>query len=199
VWSIFSNNCWGSGLYQETNISYNTPTVGLWFHPDDYIRLLEDFRKNMSKPLNFIPKSRLGPDTYPIGLIGDDIEIHFLHYHDAEEAKDKWTRRTVRMPSNDDDIYFKICDRDGFSDRHLTAFDKLPFKNKIGFIKQGRFDLTRNPWAIGIDTDLESAPDGVTLWELTKQMPNFDPYRWVKQDLHENVAAPPSPSAIPSI
>ena len=44
VLSIISNNCWGSEYYKEQKIEYNTPFVGLFVEPDDYLALLANFR-----------------------------------------------------------------------------------------------------------------------------------------------------------
>jgi len=60
----------------------------------------------MCKSLRFIPTNKskyydkiklLKKDSYPIGILGDDIEIHFLHFSNAEEVLEKWTRRKKRM------------------------------------------------------------------------------------------------------
>ncbi len=179
MWAIISNNCWGAGLYQELDIKYNTPTVGLWFQADDYISLLQNFRSTISKPLQFIENSRFGTKTHPVGLLGENIEVQFLHYSSQEEATRKWTSRTARLPVNDDDLYIKICDRDGLEQRHLDAFARLSFKHKVGFFKRGRFNILDYPWAVEVDSACPTVDDGVALWHQIRREGLFDASSWV--------------------
>jgi uncharacterized protein (DUF1919 family) len=171
VLSIVSNNCWGAGLYEEARRPYDTPTVGLYFHADDYIRFLRNLRVCTAQELRF---SSLAP-IYPIGVLDTsdgDVEIHFLHYATEDAAYGAWTRRTPRLPKSDDDLLVKICDRDGFEERHLELFDALPYRNKIGFARRGRFPTaSRYSWLTEIDESENglTVPNGVRLWELTRE------------------------------
>ncbi|MBV5343054.1 DUF1919 domain-containing protein, partial [bacterium] len=38
--TIISNNCWGGGIYEDLNLKYNSPTVGLFFYAPCYIEFL---------------------------------------------------------------------------------------------------------------------------------------------------------------
>jgi uncharacterized protein (DUF1919 family) len=133
---IISNNCWGAEIYKRLNKEYNTPFVGLFIVGPEYIRLLERFDHYMSLPLQFTKGSVWfdSPIKYPIGKL-DDIEIHFVHYKNNEEAIDKWTRRLSRMKEigDRDKYYIKICDRDFTTPEMIQKFHSLPFKNKISF------------------------------------------------------------------
>jgi uncharacterized protein (DUF1919 family) len=180
MWSIISNNCWGSRLYTEVGLPYNTPTVGLWFEADDYIRFLTDFRRMTTGEISFIshaPRS----DEYPVGIIQNSVKVHFLHFKNSEEARLKWVRRCARLPTSDDDLYFKVCDRDGFKISHLASFSALPYKNKVVFLKQGRFSFVDRPWIHEVRSDLQTVPDGMSLWTTTKSIGSFNPYKWVGQ------------------
>lgn len=135
---LLSNNCWGYEIYQALGRKYNTPFVGLFLFPECYIRFLENFEKCIYSPITFTQTSKYIKDctsiTYPIGLINDDIEIHFLHYHSESEALEKWDRRIDRLRKDIESnvpIFVKFCDRDGCSKEHLSMFHALPFKNKL--------------------------------------------------------------------
>lgn len=39
--TIISNNCTGGYMYQYYGVAYNTPTEGLYFTTDDYIKLIQ--------------------------------------------------------------------------------------------------------------------------------------------------------------
>lgn len=73
----------------------------------------------------------LDDKEYPIGLIANDIEIHFIHYKDEDEAYAKWSRRVKRI--NWDNLIVKFCDRDQCTEDLIRRFDKLPYSHKVCF------------------------------------------------------------------
>jgi len=137
--TIISNDCWGAEVYRYLGLQYNTPFVGLFIMAPCYIKLLQHFEQNIHTPLSFINKSKYQQNNenrakknknYPIGLINDDIEIHFLHYSSENEALDNWTRRVARI--NFEKLYLKFdCGKDLCSYKHIKAFENLPFQNKL--------------------------------------------------------------------
>jgi uncharacterized protein (DUF1919 family) len=170
--SIISNNCWGAGYYQETHQQYSTPTVGLWFYPDDYLRLLSDLRGALSRPLTVgFNSKRRGNSEYPVGKLGDDIEIQFMHYKDEEEVHRKWSARVARLAASDHEILIKFDDRSGLLDHHLEQFDAIPFPRKVAFLKRGRWKVANYSWAIEVDSSANEVADGVALWKQTRNLP----------------------------
>lgn len=139
--TVISDNCWGNFLYQDFGIEYQSPFVGLFIFSPDYIELLENFDELMASELSFIPAetskyakqlrewNTLG--TYPIATLSERVEIHFLHYHNEKEAKDKWNRRKKRIDKKN--LLVKFCDRDLCTPDLIKRFDNLPFKHKICF------------------------------------------------------------------
>lgn len=96
--SIVSNNCWGGHVYQCLGRPYLTPFVGLFLSPTAYLNLLGDFERLMAYPISFKtisdePWINLLRDTYthrwPIGCLGDGVEIQFMHYLTEGEASEK--------------------------------------------------------------------------------------------------------------
>ena len=136
--SIISNNCWGGRVYQRYNLKYSSPTIGLYFMAEDYIKFLKNLKYYLNKDLNIINineskhKNTLLKRNYN-GIIGkiDDIEIMFLHYRTPNEAIDKWNRRKERI--NWDNLIVKFNDQNNCKYEHIMEFDKLKFKNKICF------------------------------------------------------------------
>lgn len=88
--------------------------------------------------IRFIPRERSryrdrlsSTACYPIGVIGDGIELHFLHYGTAAEAAGKWERRVRRIdPGN---MIVKFCDRDMCTPELIGEFDRLPYEYKVCF------------------------------------------------------------------
>lgn len=104
--SIISNDCFGGMAYEELAMRYESPFVGLFIEPDDYLRLLRDLRSSVERSIQFLERSRHDhinrfreeiQRPYPIGVIGEDVEIHFLHYPSREAAESKWRRRAARI------------------------------------------------------------------------------------------------------
>ena len=153
--TVVSNNCWGADIYTILGLPYLSPFVGLFIRPDCYLRLLNNFRATIRLPLKFKNKSHhpevnelrsSGNSNYPIGCIGDDIEIHFMHYKSQEEAVSKWLRRVQRITPDDKKLFVKFCDTDIPTDDQLRQFDKLPFSHKVCFTGKHRPDLEHAAW-----------------------------------------------------
>ena len=138
--TIISNNCWGGMVYESFGIVKQSPTVGLFFMADEYIKFLKKFPDILYKEIRFIKPElsryaeflktdpRFG--SYPIGLL-EDVEICFLHYHSEDEVLQKWRRRCERIDFNH--IIFKMNDQNLCTKDNLIEFSKLPFANKIAF------------------------------------------------------------------
>lgn len=135
--SIVSNNCWGSFIYQKYGLPYQSPTAGLFILGHDFVKLCRDWEKYFKARLEFIPwesasyhYALLQEDPYPIARL-DDIEIYFMHYHSEEEAAEKWYRRIKRV--NPKHMIFKLSQREECSKKDIEDFVKLPLKHKVCF------------------------------------------------------------------
>lgn len=140
AFTIISNNCWGAKIYRYFGLPYETPTVGLYFFPDDFLRFVSNLKYYLSLDLSFISadKSKYyqilkkrGHITKPIGLL-DDVEIVFLHFKDEQDASEKWERRKQRI--HFDNLFFKFSEMNGCSLSQLQQFDNLPLQNKLVFV-----------------------------------------------------------------
>ncbi len=113
--SIISNNCWGGMVYDNFALPYLSPTIGLFFMANDYIKFLGNLKYYLSGSLKQISwkdtpfrkflyknkkqyKSSLnkGLDDLIICKLYD-IYIVFLHYDSFDEAYQKWYRRSKRI------------------------------------------------------------------------------------------------------
>ena len=75
--TIVSSNCLGSRIYQELTLPYNTPFVGLFLYTPCYIKLLQNLKDYLQRPITFIEISKYDEanklrmsleNNYPIGL-----------------------------------------------------------------------------------------------------------------------------------
>jgi uncharacterized protein (DUF1919 family) len=140
--TIISANCWGGAVYEDLKLPYLSPTIGLFFYAPCFMELLKDLKTTTSLPLTFVETSNYEDANvfrnknykYPIGKLGNTIEIQFLHYKTEAEAKDKWERRKQRI--NWDKLFIACTDRDGMTKELMKAFDDLPYENKVLFTGQ---------------------------------------------------------------
>lgn len=136
--SIVSNNCWGGHVYRRYGLPYSSPTVGMYFFAEEYIKFLSNLSGNIPGKLSFIsPREskysseliRKKQTEVPIGLINDQIEVVFLHYHSREEAYEKWMRRSERFNFNN--MIVKFSQMNLCTNEHILLFDRMTFAKKI--------------------------------------------------------------------
>lgn len=133
--SIIASNCTGALPYRFLKFPYTSPTVNLFFFAPCYIKFIKNLDYYLSAPLKFAPRSsykqgeliRTLHGRYPVGRL-DDIEIHFMHYPNAEDATEKWNRRVERINRNN--LIFAFTDKDLCTPELLEEFDGLDLPNK---------------------------------------------------------------------
>lgn len=141
--TIISNNCWAGTIYESYGITKNSPTVGMFIMPKDYLKFISNLDYYLEHSLEIVPpekskwKSTLCRKKnwghYVIGKI-DDIELHMLHYHNSESAIIKWNRRKKRINRNN--IIFKFNDQNGATVDDIKKFCDLSLSKKICFVSK---------------------------------------------------------------
>ena len=134
-----SNNCWGGLVYESYGLPKNSPTVGMFFMAEEYIKFVSNLKYYTQEcEMRFVPPAqarhrdfyandkRFG--SYPIARI-DDVEIALLHYHSETEAKAKWERRCERINWNK--LLVKMNDQNECEHIYAEKFMELPLKNKL--------------------------------------------------------------------
>ncbi len=143
--SIIGNNCFAGGIYHKFGLQYNTPTIWTYIFPDDYLRFLENFDWYLNQPLTFKKETdhpmahkhyEATHRRYPIGVLGSDVEIHFMHYNTEQQAQEKWTNRLKRLNRNN--LFVIFSDGEEYHDDLLERFERLPFESKIFFSSKPR-------------------------------------------------------------
>lgn len=181
--AVVSNNCWGAHIYQALGLSYSTPFVGLFVPPDSYLRLLGNFEMLVRAELAFKPTSAIAGLnamrardglTYPIAMLGGEVELHFLHYANEAEARDKWTRRVARMPADPARYFFKFDDREHASAAQIAEFCAMDLPNKVCF--------TARPYDVATvlapaEAGAEHVIDGLSLGQVSRKY--FNALRWI--------------------
>lgn len=117
--TIISQNCIGGVFYQDMQLQFASPTVGLFISGKDFVRFVGDLEHYLRQPM----RMRWG-EEFPVGMLGD-VSIHFMHYETCSEALDAWNRRCGRI--NRERILVLCTDRDGFDDADFQKWTQLPY------------------------------------------------------------------------
>ncbi len=138
--TVISNNCWSGLLYESYGLRKQSPTIGMYFMADEYVKFLSNLEYYFNCEIEFVePEKAVHKDfyakdkrfgTYPIAKVGD-VEIAMLHFHSQEEAKEKWERRCKRV--NWSKMIIKMNDQNECTEAHAKIFGQLPYKNKVFF------------------------------------------------------------------
>lgn len=156
---VISNDCWGGELYKWTDRPFNTPFIGLMVMAPCYLKFLQNPKYYLSIPLQFKKESfynemnsfRAKHNNYPLAIL-DNIEIHFLHYKNEIEAKEKWDRRKQRMDWEHLVVKFSL-DKDYAKPTDLEIIDKLAFPKKVSFSKSETGNFPFNIYVDDYDID----------------------------------------------
>lgn len=147
--TIISNNCWGGGIYESYNLIKQSPTIGMYILPSDYLKFITNIKHYLNQKLEFIdPNTSKNKNfilnnidknygNYPVGIL-DDIEIYFMHYEDPTIVARKWKRRIDRICW--DHVIYKFNDQNGCTDKQLRQFANLNLPNKIAFTVRDGFE-----------------------------------------------------------
>jgi len=140
--TIVSDDGWGKEVYDAFNIPYQSPFIGIQIFNSDFIKLANDFEHYIDKPVHFINHSEskhqksfrhcFGND-YPLGLLNNDIELHFIDYKSPEEALKHWNDRKSKITL--DNLFFKMdASREDNNLTTIEAFENINRSNKICFV-----------------------------------------------------------------
>lgn len=140
--TLISNNGWSNMVYRRLNYLYQTPFVGTQIPDHCYSKLLSNLRHYLKSALKFIPETQYSFTHFSnenekpiIGLLGEDIEIHFYQENTEEEVLENWQKRLTKI--NWDNLYACYCCSDRLSkaeqDKYLQEFERLDLISKVAF------------------------------------------------------------------
>ncbi|MDI9241549.1 DUF1919 domain-containing protein [Fusibacillus kribbianus] len=107
--TIISQNCIGGVFYHDMKLPFSSPTINLFIREPDFVRMVCNLEYYMNAELELF-----WGEEYPIGVLGGDVHIDFMHYHSCSEARESWERRKKRI--NWKNIVILATDRNGFTD-----------------------------------------------------------------------------------
>ncbi len=137
--TTISNNCTAGYVYQYFGLPYRTPTAGIFFESNDYVKLVKNpryyFVDAKLEFINHIESKNLklyqhsnNWGNYPVAKL-NDIEIYFMHYPDQKAAESMWYRRSKRI--NFKNLFFLFTENESFSKQVIEEFLSINGKNKL--------------------------------------------------------------------
>ncbi|WP_347052934.1 DUF1919 domain-containing protein [Flavobacterium olei] len=189
--TIISNDCWGGGVYEDLQLQYTTPIVGLFFHAPCYIDFLENFNHLIHLQLLFKDESKYKEANdyrfqnnhyYPIAKL-KEVEVHFLHYESVQEAISNWNRRKARINYNN--LFFKFSDSNLCTPELIERFDKLPVpeNNKVMFAAKKMNTVKSVVFLRHYKRKLSIGDIYNNRWAYRK---NFDVVKWLNKGNRKN-------------
>ncbi len=128
--TVISNNCCGGIIYNSLGERFLSPTINLFIRVDDYFCFLENLQECLSAEIEQVFESGT---KWPIGQMvlqnNRKIRIHFVHYKDFEDARNKWYERRRRV--NLDNLFVFMEAGVETTDEIVERFEGLPYKNKV--------------------------------------------------------------------
>ncbi len=117
------------------NLPIKSPTVLLWIPMPDFVKFVGKLSYYLGLELERSNYSR-----YPVGKL-DDVEIHFNHYKNWEDAHAAWNKRKDTVNFNN--LYI-IADDIGLSDEDMIRLEQVKCKRMIIFtaLKKQEFQYT---------------------------------------------------------
>lgn len=179
--TLICNNCYSGHLYEVLKRPYNTPTVGLYFYAEDYVKFVSNLEVYLKEELSFVATTKHAEaikdhqeKKYPIGVLSNNLEIHFLHYTSQEEAKSKWDRRKERVDMNT--VLVIMNDQNKFNQELMAKFDQLKYP-KIFLSAKARNG--KNVKVVDYYKGRDCVGDMYN--DKLKVFKNFDLVHWIKQ------------------
>jgi len=167
---IISDDCWGGQLYRQLHIEYLTPTVGLWIHPKDYLNYIEFIKTSGKGNLDFVQSDK----DYPVANL-EGIEIHFKHYKNEDQAKEKYYRRLGRIQK--DKLLVKIdFGKPEYTKLDIKRWNKMQLQNSVAFYPSDPEFQTRHIHNGVMIPDWVS--DGSEMFDITRK--HFNVFQWIR-------------------
>ena len=145
--TLIARDCVGGVLYHQLGLKFLSPTINLFFSPEDFNYFCLNLKEYISGELVEFKDSGV---TYPVGLLHPvkgsklkPIRVDFMHFETFEAAKEKWMERKLRI--NWDNIYVvsTFCyplETKTFSKEIVEKWNKIRYKKVVLVDKHYGFD-----------------------------------------------------------
>ena len=134
--NVFDTIISDSVFYHDMGMKFTSPTINLFISEPDFVRFVQNLKYYIESDLEMS-----WGEKYPIGILGGDVRIDFMHYQSCGEAKEKWEKRAKRI--NWDKIVVFSTDRNGFTEQVFLEWKKIRYP-KVLFTSNKMFAEEKN-------------------------------------------------------
>ena len=146
--TLIARDCIGGVVYHQFKMRFQSPTINLFFEPEDFNYFCLDLKNYISASLEEYKDDTI---PYPVGLLtpksgGKPIKVHFMHYDTFAQAKEKWNERKKRINWNNIYVVSSFCystEISTLSDKLIGDWNKIPYKKVLFVDKKYGFDDER--------------------------------------------------------
>ena len=136
--TIISRDCIGGVLYHQLGLRFLSPTINLFFVPDDFNIFCLHLKKYIKGKLVELEDKNV---NYPVGLLYPShslflkpIRVDFMHYDSFTEAYNKWEERKTRINYKNIYIINSFCyprEIESFSKELVKKWNKIKYKKMV--------------------------------------------------------------------
>lgn len=132
--TIISNNCCAGVIYSDLGIQFKSPTINLYFNPEDFLIFVKNLRSYIEGELKDV--SATTDKKFPVGELCPcdtglpGIKVYFMHYRTYEEAYQSWNARSGRI-NYENIFFFWEYNKENTDISLLQEFDSFPIKKMI--------------------------------------------------------------------
>lgn len=143
-YTIIARDCVGGILYHQHGMRFLTPTINLFFTPEDFNYLCLNFKEYIECELIEYKDDNI---EYPVGILSPDnlnpIKVYFLHYDSFKEAKNKWDDRKTRINWDNICVISTFCyplEVKTLTPKLIEDWNKIKYKKVVLVDKKYGFD-----------------------------------------------------------
>ena len=183
--TIISRDCVGGMLYHQYWQRFLSPTINLFFTPNDF----NSFCLNLKDYINGkLVESKDCDTDYPVGVlypVNDTLEaitIHFMHYKTFQEAYDRWDSRKNRICWDNIYVVSTFCypiETISCTPQLVDDFNSIPYKKVVLVDKKYGFEnefVINKPKNSRQSAWLMHTPNILVYWKRTFNEFDFDDF-----------------------
>lgn len=151
--TLITRDCVGGILYHQLKMKFLSPTINLFFTPEDFNLFCLNLKKYIDAELKEFKEDKV---PYPVGSLSPkglpSIKVYFMHYKTFKESKEKWDERKKRINYDKIFVISSFCystEVPTLSDKLISDWNKIPYQKVVLVDKKYGFDdeyiIKKNP------------------------------------------------------
>lgn len=145
--TLIARDCIGGILYHQLGLRFASPTINLFFTPEDFNSLCLHLKEYLDGELVEFKDDSV---SYPAGMLipitgskAKPIRVDFLHYETFLEASAKWKQRKSRINWDNLFVISSFCystELPSLSDQLVEEWNAIPYKKMVFVTEKRGFD-----------------------------------------------------------